>query len=78
MTAIQMTDVQSSNIRRIGYDEGNETLYVTFNNGATYRYKCVPKGLYNDLIALHKQQRSVGESFMAQVNGKFEYEKVWG
>ncbi len=78
MTIIHMIDVQSTNLKKIGYDEGKELLYVTFCGGSTYRYKCVPKDVYNALIAIHEQQESVGQAFMAQVNGQFEYERVWG
>lgn len=78
MTAIQMIDVQSGNLKAIGYDEGREVLYVSFVSGPTYRYKCVPKSVYNDLLAAHNEHKSVGSLFMGVVNGKFEHQKVWG
>lgn len=78
MNNIDMIEVKSGNIRAFGYDEGHEVLYVSFLSGPTYRYKRVPKAVYNDLITAKEQKRSIGSAFMALVNGKFEHQKVLG
>lgn len=43
--------VTSSNIVSIGYDEGLQTLEVTFRGGETYAYSRVPASEYAALMA---------------------------
>lgn len=76
MTIIEMQDVQSRNIRALGYDEGQQVLFVRFVSGPTYCYKGVPKTVYNALIEAHEQHGSVGATFLDTVNGRYEHQRM--
>ena len=58
--------VQSSNIKSIGYNPYQHKMEIEFNSGAVYRYKNVPKSEYLNLLSaeskgryFHKNMRSV-------------------
>ena len=46
---MHMIPVVSSNIKSIGYEDN--TLYVCFNSGSTYKYLNVPKSVYDALMS---------------------------
>lgn len=80
---MKRTKVESSSLKSIGYDSDEEVLEVEFRAGSVYRYKKVPKSIYDDLIAEQKRvangdnTASVGQVFVYKVRDKaFEYEKV--
>jgi hypothetical protein len=58
---VDRTAVNSSNIRSIGWEDGE--LEVEFNNGRTYVYEKVPEATFRALIAAE----SVGSYFDANV-----------
>lgn len=60
--------VDSSNVNRVGWDNG--TLYVDFHKTGTYSYAGVPLDVYNEFIAAP----SAGKFFIAEVKGKFAHE----
>lgn len=62
-----MTGVISSNIAEIGYDDLEETLYVTFLSGATWRYFNVPYTTYLELL----EAPSVGSFFCRRIKGVY-------
>ena len=59
MTNVIMTEVTSSNIQSIGYDDEVKSLYVTFKGGKTYEYENVPASVYDEL----SEAESVGKYF---------------
>lgn len=63
-------DVTSSNIKCIGHD--GDDMLILFNSGVAYRYKGVPKIVYE----LATEAESVGQFFHHQIKGKFTYEKL--
>lgn len=63
-------DVTSSNISRIGHD--GEDMLILFNSGVAYRYKAVPKVVYE----LAAEAESVGQFFHRHIKGQFTYEKL--
>ena len=65
-----LNEVVSSNIRAVGY-EGND-LIVEYLSGTKYKYKAVPKDLYETLLTAESKGRFVNNN----IKGKFEYEKV--
>lgn len=70
---MEMTQVESSNIAAVGYDEEEKELQIEFNNGKIYAYKDVPIELFNGLVVA----KSVGKYFHANIrNGGFEYAEV--
>jgi hypothetical protein len=66
------TSVSSSNVASLGYDSGNQTLEVEFNNGDIYQYHDVPEHTYNDLL----NASSVGVYLNQNVKGNYSYEKI--
>lgn len=43
-------EVESSNLKSVGYDEDNEILEIEFLNGGLYQYYHVPKSVYKGLM----------------------------
>lgn len=63
-------DVVSSNINRIGWDDG--TLYLTFKSGETYSYDEAPLEVYHQMVAAE----SVGKYFHKSISGVFNHTKL--
>jgi len=59
----------SNHIMGIKYDEAGMVLYMSFYNGAKYKYYGVPKGLYDGMMA---STGSHGTFFWANIRPKFE------
>lgn len=68
---MEMREVVSSNVKRIGYEESTKMLYVDYNSG-TYAYLNAEKPLYEELT----KTESIGKFLTANVKGKFEYIKL--
>jgi len=64
---LQRTDVVSSNLQSVGYDERSFTLEVQFRNGSVYELKGVPRHLYDLLIG----SPSKGQFFNEHIKDKF-------
>lgn len=62
--------VTSSNISQIGYD--GDDMLILFNSGIVYRYKNVPKIVYE----LAGEAESVGQFFHRHIKGHFTYERL--
>ncbi len=45
-----MTKVQSSNIKQIGYDPETQDVHVHFHNGTAVIYRNVPEQVYEDFL----------------------------
>ena len=67
---MNLTEVNSSNINKIGYENGN--LYVEYKSGSTYLYKDFPQNLYESFMSAE----SKGRFMNSEVKGKYEYEKI--
>lgn len=85
MPAIEMHDVTSSNIGRIGYDADSRRLFVQFCDKATrsrdgnvYAYERVPNAVFEALMqAEEDDDRSIGSTFQRLVkNGGFRYVRL--
>lgn len=74
MTNITMIPVTgSSQIQKVGYDELDEYLYVTFSRGGnTYRYRGVPENVYNDFMS----SPSRGTYFHCNIKTQYHAEKI--
>lgn len=74
MKQIQKLDelyiVKSSNIARIGYDNGD--AYVEFKNGNIYKYPSTDKQIVDQLI----KAESVGKAFSQTLKNAEKYEKL--
>ena len=63
-------EVESSNIKSIGYSEEERILQVEFNNLSVYNYKDVPKDVYDEMIV----SESKGKYLYQYIKGVYEYE----
>ncbi len=66
---MQLVPVQSSNIKAVGYKEGN--LYIEFTSGV-YVYTNVDKHIYEELLAAE----SKGKYVAANIRGNYSYRRV--
>lgn len=69
---MERTEVVSSNIASVGYDEKARVLEVEFANGGIYQYHGVPKSLHQQLIG----EKSVGAFFSKRIRNVFRCERV--
>ena len=69
---VEMIRVSSSNVDAIGYDEDNQTLYVSFLNNTTYIYKGVPSGEFEGL----RNASSIGSYLHRNIKNLFPYERI--
>ena len=67
---MELREVLSSNIRKVGYEDGD--LIVEYLSGTKYRYKKVPKNLYEAMLESDSKGRFMNNS----IKGKFDYEKI--
>lgn len=65
-----MLEVESSNVKAIGYDDAEAALYVDFKNGGRYRYDSVPKWIYEDLMKAESKGRYLAISIKTAFPGK--------
>lgn len=68
---MKLTEVVSSNVKAIGYDEANKELYVEYRGG-TYVYENVPSVVYDGLVSAE----SKGQYMNKNVKGFFNYRKA--
>jgi hypothetical protein len=69
---MEREEVESSNLKSIGYREDSALLEVEFHSGAVYQYFQVPEAVYLDLMAAE----SLGSYFSKNIKGKYSYEKI--
>ena len=68
----EMTPVSSSNVSEIGYNVGNQEVYVRFLNGSLYVYKGVPQSEFDGLL----NAPSVGSYLHRNYKNVYPYERV--
>lgn len=71
---IEMTEVESSNVKALGYDESRHLMYVEFIKSGYYAYAHVPKEVFDNWLTAE----SKGKYFHAHIKEKFEYMKLEG
>jgi hypothetical protein len=69
---MEMESVESSNVKAIGYDPKNSTVFVDFKNGASYEYYDVPERVFHEL----KNADSVGRFLNMEIKGSYSYSKI--
>lgn len=72
MSLPEMTQVSSSNIDSIGYDEQNQQVYVRFLNGSLYIYKGVPQHEFQNL----SEAPSIGSYLNRNFKNTYPYERI--
>jgi hypothetical protein len=68
----EMTEVKSSLISSIGYDEDQKELTVEFKKGGTYGYRPVPHAVFTAM----QEAKSVGSFFLRNIKGQYPCIKV--
>lgn len=68
---MEMIDVQSSNLKKVGYDPESRTLAIEFNKGGTYHYQDVPQEVFDELMEAPSQ----GRYFSSQIKNMFDFTK---
>ncbi len=67
------TQISSSNLRSVGYDQPTSTLEVEFRHGGIYQYFDVPTARYAGLMSAH----SHGSYFYQFIkNGGYSYRQI--
>lgn len=66
------TDVVSSNLKSVKYNEGSEVLEIEFRHGGVYQYFGVPTEVHRALM----DAGSHGKYFAAEIKGRYEFKKV--
>jgi hypothetical protein len=69
---MKRTQVESKDIKSIGYDDKTLSLEVEFNSGSIYVYFKVPKNIYIEFM----EADSHGKFFHRNIKNKFEYKKL--
>lgn len=72
--ALAWTEVDSSNVKSVAYDEPTSTLCVEFRNGGVYSYEGVDQDTYTSLSTAP----SVGRYLDMVVKGMYPYQKWFG
>jgi hypothetical protein len=70
--AMQRQQVESTNIKSVGYDAEQEILEIEFQNDGVYHYVGVPPVVYEGLLSASSKGRYFGE----YVRERYPYEKV--
>jgi lysyl-tRNA synthetase class 2 len=68
----QLTPVNSSNLRAVGYLVGTATLWVEFQNGHLYRYPNVPVGAHRALMSA----ASMGSYFTRRIKPVYQGQRM--
>jgi hypothetical protein len=64
--------VASSNLSRIRYDEGSNTLEIEFQGGRVYQYFDVPLQVFEGL----RNADSHGQYFNTYIKGHYRYARI--
>ena len=65
-------EVDSSELRSVGYDASASLLETEFHSGEVYQYFGVPAELVLELL----EANSLGRYFNARIRSKFRFKKV--
>ena len=69
---MQRQQVNSSNIKSVGFDVQKKMLEVEFYSGGTYQYSNVPKEVYFRFI----KSESLGKFLHTNIKGIYKYKQV--
>lgn len=72
--AIELKEVESSNLRAIGYDPATRVLHVRFKNGSLYEYTNVPQTIFEGLSQAQSKGAFLNQNVVK--NKEFGYRKL--
>ena len=67
---MERTPLRSSALLSAGYDDDARTLEVEFRSGRVYRYRGVPRGVFDFLVRTPEK----GRFFNRMINGVYEFD----
>lgn len=65
-------NVESSNLKSMGYDQGSMLLEIEFNDGCIYHYYNLPLDVYQGLMSAP----SHGKYFNQHIMGRYRYDRI--
>ena len=68
----ELVQIKSSNIKQIGIDKAQKTVFVEFLNGSIYNYEEVKETEFEKLV----KSESVGKFFNSSFKSNFKYNKI--
>lgn len=69
---MERTEVSSSNIESIGYDESKKILEIEFKRGNIYQYEGVPENVFQNFL----RASSHGKYFNVYIKDKYPTIKI--
>lgn len=69
---MNITEVESTTLARIAYDELAQTLYLEFRDRTIYCYREVPHSTYVELLLA----QSKGACFNRTIRGQFAHQRI--
>ena len=65
--------VKSSAITSFGYDERTRILEIEYKNGTVYRYREVPRQVWDELRRIESSGGSIGAYVNANIRDKYDF-----
>lgn len=65
--------VKSSAITSFGYEERSRILEIEFKNGSVYRYREVPRQIWEELKRIDSSGASLGAYINANIRDKYDF-----
>ena len=65
--------VKSNAITSMGYDERTRVLEIEYKNGTVYRYKEVPRQIWDELKRIDSSGGSIGAYVNANIRDKYDF-----
>jgi len=69
---MELQEIKSSTISKVGYDAGTKIMIVVFHSGSTYEFENIPQEIYYDFI----QAKSFGKFFAQRIRPSYIFKKV--
>jgi hypothetical protein len=65
-----MHEVESSNVKSIGYETATSTLSVEYKSGHKYEYENVPANIFDELLESVSKGKYMNQVIKGQYNGR--------
>jgi len=65
--------VKSNAITSMGYDDRTHVLEIEYKNGTVYRYKEVPRTVWDELKRIDSSGGSIGAYVNANIRDKYDF-----
>lgn len=65
-----MHEVESSNVKAVGYEAESKTLKVEYKSGLMYEYENVPANVFDELLESASKGKYMNQNIKGQYNGR--------